>query len=933
MKKMFFLFTLFMFLALGSVSAYESYSIGDVITYRNEKYYVIANSDSEQSYVTLLKKNSLSKTVLNNCWHSSDISSNPVIDSNGAPYYYASNCKSDNNTACSSLFSSSSIKVLLDNWIQIKLDINDLEEVEEYNKVRLLKTSDLRNLGYDGAIYGTSVQDFKPTEETPEWLKLSKGNILTYWLINDTGGQLDGNRAYFMKENGDIDYQDYVYNNKAVRPVINLKKDAIISNEQITHDGSFKVGDSVIYNDEYYFVIKNSSSSEDDLYLLKANFLSESDIKKYGNDRIQSNGRTVKYNSNCSESNKQACDIDYKKSDVKVIVDNWAKDIINPSDLIESDINNVRLLNSDELRNIGFETFDNTSKSYSIISENRQLPMLILNGQLKFWTMASVESNYQVYTANKSLASLEDIYSYNYIRPVIHIKKSAADVVGNSNSIMDDNVYVKENGKVCRIEHQTLITYATYNVGEIVKVKGEDYLVIADSKKSQSFVTLLKIDALTSEQLKRYSSNSSYTGGDYGLMTWSDSENTPYDQSYVKKVVDNWIDQSNLKQNLIKDENGHYASLLNIYSYYIQGANHTSGPPSDYDLSIERDEGGYVIDIKFGVETPDWFHSNQYSYWRYDGRVITDESFIGRRDVASVRPVINLSWKYLKDEGYWMDDGVSTGDLDKKIQIGTKVTYNGIKFIVFDAKVTCVAGYDCSINSNDDKFKPFIRLIKETPLTQVEIDEYISENEKTGTIFYSSNECNGNNNSNCKNRYEESGIQTIINNWTNDNFSDDDLVKFDGYKSRLITYDDLVVNLGYQIISSCGGVSLEYSSDTPEEVYNTGYRYWSMSPVEDDASRVYVVQEHVDSANVYGSYAVRPVVNLNKCSLENGCEKQEYDLEVCEDEPTKPAVVPVGNTFKSPIFIMSLISGILVICGVVIFIFNYRKSFKEKNKN
>lgn len=913
MKKMIFLFTLCMFLALGSVKAYESYSIGDVVTYLNEKYYVIANSDSEQSYVTLLKKNSLSESLLKS-YGDFESGDNP-INNNGIPYYYSSSCKNwTNRQGCLTSFNDSKVKIVLDKWVKFNIREEDLEEVEGY-KVRLLTKDELiGNLGYDINVYAT-VNKFTATEDVPNWIyscdtTSSKNCFGPYWTMTEHSST--DKTVFTITEDGYLTGGVGVYVNRKVRPVINLKKDAIVSNEQIVHDGSFKVGDSVIYNDEYYFVIKNSSSSEEDLYLLKANFLSESDIKNYGNDKIQSNGRTVKYYSECSASNTYDCQVAYEKSDIKTIVDNWAKNNVNASDLIETDNNNVRIINSDELQNIGFVDFEDSTNSYKLPQGEKKLSILTLNGSLKFWTLNTLENGYQVYVANDSSVSPVDVYSYNYIRPVIHIKKSAVDAVGNSSSIMDDNIYVKENGKVCTIEHQTLITYATYNVGESVKFKGEEYLVIANSKKSQSFVTLLKIDALTSEQIKSYSSDSSYSGGSYGLMPWSDSEKTLYSDSYVKKVVDAWVDDKLTKDNLKQDAHGNYASLLEIY--------HNDRAQALYGLSVNDSEVSYA-------NAPEWLYSSDYSYWRYDGAEITNELFNSKGDVGSVRPVINLSWEYLQGLEY----SRTSTDSTKKIEIGKEIEYKGIKFIVVDDDFGCTEMYRCM--DNNEIGKSFVRLMKSSPLTQEEINKYSSTYEKMGLPFYSSDTCTGTVNSGCTNEYDKSNLKTVVDNWTTDNFNDDDLVKFEGYKTRLITNNDLIMYLGYNTVyTGSDETTWMYSSDTPEEVYNTGYRYWTMSPFGDTNSEAYVVQESLTSANVYGSYAVRPVVNLNKCSLENGCEKQEYDLEVCEDEPSKPAVVPVGNTFKSPIFIMSLISGILVISGVIIFVINYRKSLKEKNK-
>lgn len=916
MKKMIFLFTLCMFLALGSAKAYETYSIGDVVTYLNERYYVIANSDSEQSYVTLLKKNSLSESLLNT-FGGFEERDNP-IDSSGVPYYYSSTCKNwTNRQGCSTDFNSSKVKEILDKWVMFNIHEEDLEEVEGY-KVRLLTKDELiDNLGYDVNVAVTG-NKFTATENVPNWIyscdiTSSKNCFGPYWTM--TKHSSTEKTVFTITEDGYLTGYVGVYTNRKVRPVINLKKDAITSNNY-KDDGSFKVGDVVTYKDEYYIVIKDSSKDEENLVLLKNNFLSANDITKYKDDSINSEGRTVKYYSKCSEENQEICQVDYDQSDVKAIIDNWAQDKLDSSDLLEDkDGYKVRIISFDELVNIGFEsTITATEIKYDY--SGKAPSFLNINGTLNFWTMFAFDNNYQVFVANNSEVSLSNVYNYNYIRPVINIKKSAVNVVSSQNNNGEDNIVVKENGKVCTIEHQTLITYAAYNVGEIVKFKGEEYLVIANSKKSQNFVTLLKMNSLTSQQLKAYSRGTS-SSGNIGLMPWSDSENTVYNNSYVKIVVDNWInDKLGGTGDLAQDIDGNYASLLDIYVNNLA--------MEDYKL----DRHGNFTD-----NSPYWMHSSDYSYWNYYGRVVKNEQFSAKENVGTVRPVINLSWNYLQGQGY----SRTSADPTKKIEIGTEIEYKGITFFVLDDDFGCTEMYRCEGSERQDINAyeigaRFVRLIKSDPLTQEEIDKY-STYEKNGLPFYTSDTCTGTINNGCTNEYDNSNIRNVVDNWTIDNFNEEDLVQFEGYKTRLITSEDLILHLGYNSVYTGSNQTVwMYSSDTPEEVYNVGYRYWTMSPFGDTNSEEYVVQESLTSANVYGSYAVRPVVNLNKCSLENGCEKQEYDLEVCEDEPSTPLVVPVGNTFKSPIFIMSLISGILVISGVIIFVVNYRKSLKEKNK-
>ena len=56
MKKLLFIVLMIMTLFMcNKVYAYKEYNVGDEITYRDELYYVIENSNKDENYITLLK--------------------------------------------------------------------------------------------------------------------------------------------------------------------------------------------------------------------------------------------------------------------------------------------------------------------------------------------------------------------------------------------------------------------------------------------------------------------------------------------------------------------------------------------------------------------------------------------------------------------------------------------------------------------------------------------------------------------------------------------------------------------------------------------------------------------------------------------------------------------------------------------------------------
>ena len=91
-------------------------------------------------------------------------------------------------------------------------------------------------------------------------------------------------------------------------------------------------------------------------------------------------------------------------------------------------------------------------------------------------------------------------------------------------------------------------------------------------------------------------------------------------------------------------------------------------------------------------------------------------------------------------------------------------------------------------------------------------------------------------------------------------------------EARLITYDELIDNLGYELgmltPSEEGWVP---SSSTPSFVYNSDYEYWTMSVCNDSASIVWYVYNDggLYSGHVYNYnfLVVRPVIVISKSEL------------------------------------------------------------------
>ena len=232
------------------------YMVGDKVTYKGEKYYVIKKSPVNEEYVTLLKMFPLTVEEVATYGVGEDGTNHVNVytyDRQGSPnerggfgivaWYSSETCRymgyqCDNGcyeryemSGCKTNYDESDIKVIVDNWARNTLNMDDLKKIDGY-KVRLLTSKDaLNNLKFSTEASGySSTSAYYMTNKTPKWVR---GNDYYYWLMD---AYEDGRASVLMIGYSDI-YGQKVYSNDrygagAIRPVINLNKDALQSNTQ-----------------------------------------------------------------------------------------------------------------------------------------------------------------------------------------------------------------------------------------------------------------------------------------------------------------------------------------------------------------------------------------------------------------------------------------------------------------------------------------------------------------------------------------------------------------------------------------------------------------------------------------------------------------------------------------------------------------------------
>ena len=188
----------------------------------------------------------------------------------------------------------------------------------------------------------------------------------------------------------------------------------------------------------------------------------------------------------------------------------------------------------------------------------------------------------------------------------------------------------------------------------------------------------------------------------------------------------------------------------------------------------------------------------------------------------------------------------------------------------------CVIDYS---NANKD----YVTLIKQDPLTYDELIAYNSGYEigrdsldnNIGTLsYYKSSTCyynsdNDNNTTGCNIDYNNSYIKNVVDNWSNSILSD--LKEVDGYKVRLITYEELKI-LGHEFYDYTGH---HKSQKSDYDCLYSDADYWTSSNgIEDIDYKKEIVSKNSNSNGLKYMdklYAIRPVINLKKCALNGTC--------------------------------------------------------------
>lgn len=564
-----------------------------------------------------------------------------------------------------------------------------------------------------------------------------------------------------------------------------------------------------------------------------------------------------------------------------------------------------------------------------VLKTNNEYDWINYNN-MSFWTMVSHQT--PSYMAGQSyVVSKEYLYYYKggysefdssyesypklTIRPVVNFKKSALG--GNKN----------------------------YSIGDKITFNENDYYVIEDSNSSKDYVTALKYKPLMESDVGKEKSKD-----DYAKVAFSESNSgcnsttnitncdANFEVSNVKKILTSWANNYLKDEDLITKNNYKYRlitldELLNDFGYEIKQAS--------------------TINIQATENTPSWIYDPSIFYWAMPEK---DESEIGTAgyggyspkrvtefvldtfllDKGQIRPVINLSKCALGDEQCeTCPSGIAKYQYIEKIKkydVGDKVTYEGEDYYV--------------IKTSDENSK-VLTLLKEHPLSLEELNNYVqnqnnpyaSPNEE-GIEFFRSNECKeidydtGSFPYNCNHSYEKSIAKKVVDYWSSNKIKDSDLVEIDNYKVRLLTKDELIDDLHYELKDYFNGSinsdQYQKTENTYDWAYIEGEPYWIMDSFDLVNEMKNYVKNIIGEQAVYKHSNIRPVININKCAIEGACT-EEIVIASCDDpKEYNSTIVDVPATLSKISILIIIISVSLIVIGISIIVYNYKKHGKVK---
>lgn len=619
------------------------------------------------------------------------------------------------------------------------------------------------------------------------------------------------------------------------------------------------------------------------------------------------------------------CKNTYDNSDVKKIVDNWAKGNFSNDDLVQVNRYKARILLKEDVEQLPWYQEICTWTCYYKLIYNVMNNDLV-NSLKGSWVMDSYSDNSKAYQLNNyaEFSSNYFVFDYGAVTPVINLSKKALEGVDEEEN-NEDNNDINELGNLDK-----KLKYK-YIANDLVVYNNENYYVLYDSDINDDYVTLVKEKPLTVDEVKRYfngevvgTKETYHTKDDYGTVEYIE---VSYSGADIKKIVKDW--GNDVFGNSLKESRLLTTDDLVDYLYY----------------NTDRPEPTYYNYVS-GTDTPDWVINDvNYSFWtmtpyedseslwfvenkKYGKNGSVAFGYAHKEDqenkkvYASIRPVVTINKCLISGDSDSCNDCLTKVVAIKHknystFRQGEIITYHGEQFYV---------------SRDSNKYLPYVRLVRKTPFSISELkkygidqqgnniinnyvyvndnindeenllqnsrpfiecrSQYIS-NEKErkipyedkflryfvvspgqpygfdgdigGMQWYSSPNCgyyNGIQNGDCKYDYESSFVKMVIDNWIKEKFDEDEFIKINGYSYRVVNQDDK------KVIDD--NIPLWYMPSIYEnmQINPSGYYVYSdiMKIDIDNSCRAVDVLTYVYRA-------VWPALIVDKCELDGGCDQ------------------------------------------------------------
>lgn len=689
--KFFSILTIIFLFGSAKVLAFKEYNFGDKIRIRGSNYYVIENSGADTDYIYLMRESILDSDEIYQ--YAVDESGNrfskKVFNNYEVSYYENDKCYRDDDndisdiSGCNNNYELSNVKTILNNWKNDIFEENELKEVNGY-VVKLLTVDEI-------------IQKFKFEQQT------NVSGEIVYKGTNNTPDFLPS-RFWLMDPADDLDKIYYVYNKSisessvtsslGILPTLYLKKCAIEGTCSDNNYNNYVIGDKVSFRGNSYYVIENSESGQDYVTLVKEKALTINDIQKTSTISYEQGNKIFYDKNDCSSIFYY--DFHYIDSNVRDLIDNWVNDNFYDGELKRVNGYKARILSDND------EIYNKADISSGLNDILYKTPMR-LNKDFKSSHNCNIYKNVP--------------YEVN---PVINLKKCALEGICSTDK--------KEE----------------YYFGDLVTYKGESYHVLKNSDKYSNYVTLLKDDPLTKNQIMKYKGYGDIEikqdDNGIGSVAFSNpSSDISYRYSNIKKIVDNWF-KDNFSSSVTYNDK-YTAKILSTedlvnYLGYEWGAA-TAGT-------------GTLYAYKRTDLTPSWFYSKyEHNYvWLmspYDDSstsiwtTYNDRTFsLEKSEFAMIRPVINVNKCEINpdaDSCLKCQRVTKTSKLNryKEYSIGEIVNYKGQDFYVMN---------NSSSNSS------YLKLMRKNPLTADQLNLYGKDNNGNTVLnrytYYNENDISSN---------------------------------------------------------------------------------------------------------------------------------------------------------------------------------------------